>query len=156
MWLYRSWTRSKCVIVVLLILCRFIGQHIIGVNCNFNHFHSILMRNTFPCAINTLCMCTNAGKKNWILNYWTFQSKLQADQNRLFSVYRTRLDECNRLWLDSNWSSERNLLPTRHTAMDATYLVAYANSQNKRENSVCVVIWLWFYFRFFFVSWLIH
>lgn len=61
MMLYRSWTHGKFVIVVLLIWCRLIGENIIGVNCNFNHFHNILMRNTFPCAINTLCMCTNAG-----------------------------------------------------------------------------------------------
>lgn len=61
MMLYRNWTRGKLVIVVLLIWCRLIGQNIIGVNCNFNHIHNILMRNTIPCAINSLCMCTNAG-----------------------------------------------------------------------------------------------
>lgn len=61
MLLYTKWTRRKFLIILILIWCRLIGQNIIGVNCNLNRLHNILMRNTFPCVINSLCMCTNAG-----------------------------------------------------------------------------------------------
>lgn len=55
------WSRRKYLIIVILLWCRIINQHIIGVNCNINRLHNILIRNSFPCAINSLCMCTNAG-----------------------------------------------------------------------------------------------
>lgn len=55
------WSRRKYLIIVILLWCRIIDQNIIGVNCNINHLHNILIRNSFPCAINSLCMCTNAG-----------------------------------------------------------------------------------------------
>lgn len=56
-----NWSRRKFLIVVILLWCRIIGEQIIGVNCNINRIHNILVRNSFPCAINSLCMCTNAG-----------------------------------------------------------------------------------------------
>lgn len=55
------WSRRKYLIIVILLWCRIINQNIIGVNCNINRLHNILIRNSFPCAINSLCMCTNAG-----------------------------------------------------------------------------------------------
>lgn len=55
------WSRRKYLIIVILLWCRIIDQNIIGVNCNINRLHNILIRNSFPCAINSLCMCTNAG-----------------------------------------------------------------------------------------------
>lgn len=50
----------KLLTVMLLVWFRLISQNI-GVNCNWNRLHNLLMRNTYPCAINSLCMCTNSG-----------------------------------------------------------------------------------------------
>lgn len=59
--LNKNWTRRKFVIAIVLVWFQIIGQHIVGVNCNLNRLHSFMMRNSYPCTINSLCMCTNAG-----------------------------------------------------------------------------------------------
>lgn len=51
---------AKFVIAALLVWFHGCSQHI-GVNCNLNRLHSLLMRNSFPCAVNSLCMCSNNG-----------------------------------------------------------------------------------------------
>lgn len=50
----------KVLIVIVLVWFRLINQHM-GVNCNLNRLHNLLMRNSHPCAVNSLCMCTNNG-----------------------------------------------------------------------------------------------
>lgn len=50
----------KFLIVIVLVWFRLINQHM-GVNCNLNRLHNLLMRNSHPCAVNSLCMCTNNG-----------------------------------------------------------------------------------------------
>lgn len=50
----------KFFIVIVLVWFRLINQHM-GVNCNLNRLHNLLMRNSHPCAVNSLCMCTNNG-----------------------------------------------------------------------------------------------
>lgn len=50
----------KFLIVIVLVWFRLINQHM-GVNCNLNRLHNLLLRNSHPCAVNSLCMCTNNG-----------------------------------------------------------------------------------------------
>lgn len=89
------WSRRKYLIIVILLWCRIINQNIIGVNCNINRLHNILIRNSFPCAINSLCMCTNAGNgthsyKISCHDVWFYKFTGELNLTELFSFYYKR------------------------------------------------------------------
>lgn len=79
----------KFLVVIVLVWFRLINQHM-SVNCNLNRLHNLLMRNSHPCAVNSLCMCTNNGNGTYTYKIschevWFYKFTGKSESAILFS-----------------------------------------------------------------------